>query len=188
FGPVKAMSGSTPARVGSMLSVGSPDEDGSSDVGLRRPSPTCCQQKPFRLLPAPGVNPVHGVPGAACFTALETKICLTAASSVVAPSFSSHATHGTGSFPATAAPPATEGFSAVRSVWMFREGRAPPRSCPEGSQRFAPALKRLAKMFVGGPKSAVGSYQATHGTVRPGPAKSIEGASASTFVSMFSDP
>src|SRR5262245_34772700 len=42
-------------------------------------------------------------------------------------------------------------------------------------------------MFVGGPKSAVGSYQATHGTVRPGPAKSIDGASASTFVSMFSD-
>src|SRR5439155_8905390 len=126
------------ARVGSMSSVGSPAADGSSDVGLRRPRPTCCQQKPFRLLPDPGAKPVHGVPLAACFTALETKICLTAVSSVVAPSFSSHVTHGTGSFPATVAPPATEGFSAVRSVWMLREGNPLPRSCPDGSQRFAP--------------------------------------------------
>ena len=68
-----------------------------------------------------------------------------------------------------------------------REGSAPPRSCPEGSQRFAPALKRLAKTFVGGPNGTAGSYHATHGTVRPGPAKSIDGASASWFVSMVSE-
>src|SRR5437867_672925 len=104
-------------------------------------------------------------------------------------SSSYHTTHGTGSAPATAAPPATDGFSAVRSVWMLSDGRwfPPERSCPEGSQRFAPALKRLAKMFVGGPKAAFGSYQATHGTVRPAPAKSIDGASASAVGSMLSD-
>src|SRR5439155_8914552 len=97
--------------------------------------------------------------------------------------------HGTGSFPATVAPPATEGFSAVRFVWMLRDGTCAPsvRSCPDGSHRFAPALKRLAKMFVDLPKWTFGSYHATHGTVRPAPAKSIDGASASTSASMLSD-
>src|SRR6266849_2232641 len=128
FGPVKAMSGSTPARVGSMLSVGSPDDDDPSDVGLSRSSPTCCQQKPFRLLPAPGLKPVHGVPVAPCLTALETNICRMASASVAAPSFSSHTTHGTGSFPATAAPPATDGFSAVRRTLMLSDGSPPRRS------------------------------------------------------------
>src|SRR5437870_11251524 len=42
-------------------------------------------------------------------------------------------------------------------------------------------------MFVGSPKCEFGSYQATHGTVRPAPAKSIDGASASTAGSMLSD-
>src|SRR5437016_6408649 len=113
--------------------------------------------------------------------------------------------HGTGSFPATVAPPATEGFSAVRFVWMLSDGTCAPsaRSWPDGSQRFAPALKRLAKMFVGRavhtiglppvhtppwpPRLLFGSYHATHGTVRPAPAKSIDGASASTVGSMLSD-
>src|SRR5207245_1297399 len=58
---------------------------------------------------------------------------------------------------------------------------------PEGSHRFAPALKRLAKMFVGSPKFALGSYHATQGVARPAPAKSIDGASASTVGSMLSD-
>src|SRR5438094_2241981 len=96
---------------------------------------------------------------------------------------------GTGSLPATVAPPATEGFSAVRFVWMLSDGMSAPseRSWPDGSHRFAPALKRLAKMFVGSPKWKLGSYHATHGTVRPAPAKSIDGASASTVGSMLSD-
>src|SRR5438552_2728106 len=54
-------------------------------------------------------------------------------------------------------------------------------------QRFAAALKRLAKMFVGQPAAALGSYHATQGTVRPAPAKSIDGASASSVGSMLSD-
>src|SRR5438034_204029 len=96
---------------------------------------------------------------------------------------------GTGSLPATVAPPATEGFSAVRFVWMLSDGMSAPseRSWPDGSHRFAPALKRLAKMFVGSPKWKLGSYHATQGTVRPAPAKSIDGASASTVGSMLSD-
>src|SRR5213596_4259319 len=96
---------------------------------------------------------------------------------------------GTGSLPATVAPPATEGFSAVRFVWMLSDGMSAPseRSWPDGSHRFAPALKRLAKMFVGSPKWKLGSYHATHGTVRPAPAKSIDGASASTVGAMLSD-
>src|SRR5205814_7934600 len=65
---------------------------------------------------------------------------------------------------------------------------APPdRSWPDGSHRVAPALTRLAKIFVGSPKWRFGSYHATQGTVRPAPAKSIDGASASTVGSMLSD-
>ena len=37
------------------------------------------------------------------------------------------------------------------------------------------------------PKASLGSYQVTHGTVRPAPAKSMEGASASFVGSMLSD-
>src|SRR5262249_57295147 len=94
---------------------------------------------------------------------------------------------GAGSFPATVAPPATEGSSAVRSVWMLSDGmRLPPaRSCPEGSHTLPPTLKRLAKMFVGDPNASFGSYHATHGTVRPVPAQSIDGASASLVRSVF---
>src|SRR6266481_6260004 len=42
-------------------------------------------------------------------------------------------------------------------------------------------------MFVGSPKWMFGSYHATQGTVRPGPAKSIDGASATCRGSMLSD-
>src|SRR5262249_35557365 len=122
-------------------------------------------------------------------------------SSSTGPSFSSQTIHGTGSAPATVAPPAAEGFSAVRLVWMLSDGTCAPsaRSWPDGSQWFAPALKRLAEMFVGAsaqwskvvqtldPKLRFGSYHATHGTVRPAPAKSIDGASASAVGSMLSD-
>src|SRR2546429_10032740 len=89
---------------------------------------------------------------------------------------------GTGSSPATVAPPATEGFSAVRFVWMLSDGIPAPsaRSWPDGSHRFAPALKRLAKICVGSPKWTFGSYQATQGTVRPAPAETVGGASAPT--------
>src|SRR5439155_12043973 len=187
--PVKAMSGSTPERVGSMLSVGSPLSSDVGEVGSSRSRPTCCQQKPFSLFsPAGNVPTGQAAPAVACLRPFTTKICRSVVS-LATPSFSSHTTHGTGSAPATAAPPATDGFSAVRAVRMLSDGRwlPPERSCPEGSQRFAPALKRLAKMFVGGPKAAFGSYQATHGTVRPAPAKSIDGASASAVGSMLSD-
>src|SRR5439155_62784 len=106
-------------------------------------------------------------------------------------SFSSQTIHGTGSFPATVAPPATDGFSAVRLVWMFSEGtRAPSvRSWPEGRQWFTAALKRLGKMLVvGSAKFLFGSYQVTHGTVRRAPAKTIDGASATTVGSMLRHP
>src|SRR5437867_2910870 len=189
FGPVNAMSGSTPERVGSMLSVGSPESDGIGPLGFSRSSPTCCQQNPFTSIPPVGFVPTgHAVPGTACFTAFATKICRRAAASVAPPSFSSHVIHGTGSLPAIAAPPATDGFSAVRRVCTLRDGRwFGPRPWPEGSQRLAATLKRLAKMFVGHPEVALGSYHATHGTVRPVPAKSIDGASASWVGSMLSD-
>src|SRR5437016_13646102 len=71
---------------------------------------------------------------------------------------------------------------------MFTDGTPEPavRSWPDGSQRFDPALNRLAKMFVRAPgKLSFGSYQATHGTVRPAPAKSIAGSSATFVVSML---
>src|SRR4029077_15345029 len=100
----------------------------------------------------------------ACLTPLETNICR-GVTSVATPSFSSQVTHGTGS-PTAVAPPATDGFSAVRSMWMLSDGICAPlaRSWPDGSQRLATLLKRLAKMFVGGPKCALGSYHVTHGT------------------------
>src|SRR5438093_7849420 len=71
---------------------------------------------------------------------------------------------------------------------MLRDGMwLGPLPWPEGSQTLAAALNRLAKMLVGHPRAATGSYQATHGTVRPAPAKSIDGASASAVGSMLSD-
>src|SRR5437867_5821962 len=189
FGPVNAMSGSTPERVGSMLSVGSPLSDGRGPLGFSRSIPTCCQQNPLSSTPPVGFVPTgHAVPGTACFTAFATQICRSVVLSSETPSFSSHVTHGTGSLPAMVAPPATEGFSAVRTVWMLRAGRwSGPRPWPDGSQRLAAMLKRLAKMFVGHRAAALGSYHATHGTVRPVPAKSIDGASASWVGSMLSD-
>src|SRR5262245_6784187 len=135
FGPVNAMSGSTPERVGSMLSVGSPVSSGVGEAGSSRPRPTCCQQNPFWLLAPAGFVPSgHGASAAACFKAFTTKIWRRVVSSSGTPSFSSQVTQGTGSLPATAAPPATEGFSAVRRTLLLRDGN-PPRICPEGSQR-----------------------------------------------------
>src|SRR5262245_65503521 len=126
FGPVNGMSGSTPARVGSTLSVGSPESDGSGPLGFSRSSPTCCQQNPFTSIPPVGFVPIgQAVPGTACFTALATKICRSVVPSFGTPSFSSHVIHGTGSLPATAEPPATEGCSAVRTVCTLRDGRWP---------------------------------------------------------------
>ena len=148
--------------------------------------PVCCQQKLLTLVPPPGALAEQSV----CLIPREAKIWFLAASSVAAPSFSCQATHGTGSLPATAAPPTSAGFSAVRSVWMFSDGTLWPgaRSWPSGTQTFAVALKRLAKMFVLPPgRFEFGSYHAVHGTLRPVPAKSIEGASASWLAWMLSD-
>src|SRR4051794_36696485 len=186
FLAVKAKSGSTPSRVGSMFSVGSPVADGARAPGSRRLRPVCCQQDVLTLVPPPGWLRWQSV----CLMPREAKIWFLAASSVAAPSFSCQATHGTGSLPATAAPPTSAGFSAVRSVWMFSEGTEWPgaRSWPSGTHTFVAALKRLAKMFVLPPaRFELGSYHAVHGTLRPVPAKSIEGASASWFAWMFSD-
>src|SRR4051794_11183092 len=186
LGPVKAMSGSTPLRLGSMLSVGSPVGDEPPSLA-RRSSPTCCQQKFDTLVLADGLKPVHGAWGAACLTPLETKIWSWLPDPLTLPPCSCHATHGTGSAPATAAPPATDGFSASLSVLMFSDGTPDPRSWPSGCHTLSAATKRLAKICFSPPSAALGSYQASHGTVRPAPAKSIDGASASTFWSMFSD-
>ena len=104
------------------------------------------------------------------------------------PSFSSHVIHGTGSAPATAAPPATEGCSAVRTV-MDVEGRDVARALalaggePDVGRRVETAGEDVRRP----PEAALGSYHATHGTVRPAPAKSIDGASASWVGSMLSD-
>src|SRR3954468_15591882 len=157
--PVKAMSGATPSRFTSMFS------DGSSLFWpeARRLMPVGCQQKRLRL------------PQVGSLTPLETKIW----SLSVVPSISFQATHGTGALPATAAPPAREGSSALLFVWMFTEGTWKPadRSAPSGIQFSATESKRLTKMFLTSPRWVLGSYQATHGTVRSGPAKSIDGAS-----------
>ena len=186
LGPVNAMSGTSLFRVGSMLSVGSPAAD-VSDVALSRLMPVCWKQKLFTGVPLPGVTPAQV---AAPEMPRDTKIWNLAAPSVVAPSCSRHTTHGSGLLPATAAPPATEGSSAVRFVWMFSDGTCalPARSAPDGSHRFDAESKRLAKMFVRLPaRWLLGSYQATHGTLRPAPAKSMAGSSACFVGSMLSD-
>src|SRR5262245_9077371 len=186
LGPVNAMSGATLLRVGSMLRLGSPVADDVGEVGLSRFRPVCWKQKPLTAAPPGGVTPVQLVAG----MPRETKIWNSADESRFEPSRSFQTTQGTGLFPITAAPPATEGSSAVRLVWMLSDGTcAPPaRSWPEGSQRFEPELKRLAKMFVFPPvKWSLGSYHATHGTARSAPAKSIAGSSASFVGSRLSD-
>jgi hypothetical protein len=72
---------------------------------------------------------------------------------------------------------------------MFSDGTlcAGARSWPSGTHLPAAASKRLAKMLVASPRNGLGSYHDTHGTVRPAPAKSMVGASASTLLSMLSD-
>src|SRR6188472_3123958 len=127
LGPVNAMSGSTPLRLGSMLSVGSPVADDPPSF-RRRSRPTCCQQNWLTLALAEGLKPVHGAFAAVCLTPLETKIWSWLPELLTFPSSSCHATHGTGSAPATAAPPATDGFSASLSVLMFSDGTPDPRS------------------------------------------------------------
>src|SRR5581483_3744401 len=188
LGPVKAMSGATLLRVGSMLSVGSPVLDDFSAPFASRLMPVCCQQNPFTGVPPAGVTPAQVVAPA---IPRETKISNLPAASVAAPSFSFQTTHGTGLLPAIVAPPATDGSSAVRSVWMFSDGicELAVRSWPDGSQRFEVELNRLAKMFVVVPPARLsfGSYHDTHGVALLGPAKSIAGSSATFVGSMFSD-
>src|SRR5581483_8751420 len=144
--PVKAMSGATLARVASMVSVGSPAGLGVSGVGSSRPSPFSWKQNPFTGEPPGGWTPAQ-LPAA---NPRETKIWNFALASVDPPSRSRQITHGAGLPPAAAVPPATEGSSAVRFVWMLSDGIWAPlaRSCPEGSHTLAEELKRLAKMFV----------------------------------------
>src|SRR5919202_5254394 len=57
LGPVNAMSGSTPLRLGSTLSVGSPVADEPPSLA-RRSSPTCCQQNRLTLFAGEGLKPV----------------------------------------------------------------------------------------------------------------------------------
>src|SRR5215475_946703 len=70
---------------------------------------------------------------------------------------------------------------------MLSEGTPEPRSCPSGTPLLPVALKRLAKICLAPPSAAFGSYQESHGTVRPAPAKSIDGSWASTSGLMLSD-
>ena len=136
FAPVNAMSGSTPLRLGSMLSVGSPVAD-EPPFFSSRSRPTCCQQNAATEAASDGLKPLQACFSAACLTPLETKIWSWLPDPLTLPSSSSQATHGTGSLPATAAPPATEGFSASLSVLMFSDGMPAPRSWPSGCQRFS---------------------------------------------------
>src|SRR5689334_21072320 len=71
--PVNAMSGSTPLRVGSTLSVGSPVAE-APPCSASRSMPVCCQQNTPTLAAEEGLKPAHGCLAAACLTPLETKI------------------------------------------------------------------------------------------------------------------
>ncbi len=183
FGPVNAMSGSRPSRVGSMFRLASTGVAGVNELGETRAAPTSCQQKPPITAPPAGSVPAAHA-GVAVLTARETKIWFLPPPG---PSFSCQAIHGTGGFPAVVAPPATAGFSASRSVLMLMLGAPAPRSWPATIQRFAAASKCEATICVSEPIGASGSYHAVHGTVRPGPAKSMLGASASAVGSTFSE-
>src|SRR6202012_5322447 len=191
--PVKVMSGSTPSRLGSTLRARSPVAHGPP-ASPRGGNPTCCQQNALTLAASDGLKPVHGLLAAACLTPLETKIWSWLPEPDTLPSCSSHAPHGTGALPGTVAPPATDGFSASLSVWMFSEGTPDPRFWPSGTHVLAAAQpgptaaqKRLAKICFSPPSAWLGSYHEAQGTLRPAPAKSIEGACASALGSMFRD-
>ena len=84
--PVKAKSGLTPSRLGSMFSDGSPLALKSSDEASTRLRPTCCQQKLETLWLALGVKPVQSL----CLTARETKIWFLAAAPSVFPRHPRH--------------------------------------------------------------------------------------------------
>src|SRR3954447_19723437 len=88
LGPVNAMSGSTPLRLGSTFSVGSPFASDPASLA-RRSRPTCCQQKLLTLAASDGLKPVQGDFGAACLTPLDTKIWLWLPDLLTLPSCSS---------------------------------------------------------------------------------------------------
>src|SRR5512142_1395410 len=77
---------------------------------------------------------------------------------------------------------------------MFSDGTAGPlpplpRPWPANTHLPVVASKRLANtLFEPKLTPVVVSYQVAHGTVRPAPAKSIDGASPSWPWSKFSDP
>ena len=58
FAPVNAMSGSTPLRLGSMLSVGSPVADEPPSFASRS-RPTCCQQNAATEAASDGLKPLQ---------------------------------------------------------------------------------------------------------------------------------
>src|SRR5262249_19702963 len=113
--------------------------------------------------------------------------------------FSCQVTHGPGLVGSTAEPPATTGFSASWPVWMFSDGTFGPlpplpRLWPAKIHLpwfGSPAVlsKRLANTLLAPkPVPVVFSYHVAHGTVRPAPAKSIDGASPSWPWSKLSEP
>src|SRR5262249_18337154 len=100
LGPVKAMSGTSLLRVGSVLGPG--PRGGGGGVGApSRLTRVCGKEKLSRGVPLRGVTPAKD---AAPEMPRDTKIWTLAAPSVVAPSCSRHPPHGTGLLPATAAP------------------------------------------------------------------------------------
>ncbi len=76
---------------------------------------------------------------------------------------------------------------------MFSDGTmtlppSVPRFWPAKIHLFWVTSKRLANtLLLPKPVPVVSSYQVAHGTVRPAPAKSISGASASSPWSKFSE-
>jgi hypothetical protein len=97
---------------------------------------------------------------------------------------SCHTIQGPGAVVTPAAlPPATSGFSAFLSVRMLSEGGlAGPAAVvstlpwPAKSHLSATESKRAAKISFLPKGFVLSSYQVAHGTARPAPAKSIDGA------------
>ena len=136
--------------------------------GSARSRPTCSQQKPLTLTSAVRACRRTASPAAGCLTARETKIWFVPARGAVEllPGHPGHrvvARDGR-------LPPATAGFSASRLVLMLSDGSEWPgaRSWPDGSQTFAAAEKRLAKICFVAAEIRVGLVPADPGHRAPG--------------------
>ena len=105
--------------------------------------------------------------------------------------------HGPGLVGSTAEPPATDGFSASCVVWMLIDGTSTPLERTAILSGEDPlALVGVAGVIEAAREDVVVAEAGAEGvlvpgrpgTVRPAPAKSIDGASPSCFWLKFSDP